>query len=382
MATTHLSKLMPLMAAATSLLGSPATAEPLSIHGGFGGYGDAFTGRIGPYDANTTEFEQAIAASNATGIFHIPGYDVSKPWPGEPMDGWTIHLAMLDFSIPTIRECIHGDCVTNAAVGHSTIIRAPDSLLKPGEEDGTKVVNAHPSWGMCIWDFGAPSHLTPDRFNNKDNRPLADDGSCVGFLSDACIAALERETRYSYSVASSANKFRARFPGQVTMCSRLRVPDECGEHGPGNAGVPVPSYGGVPVPFLNGSVTQSDGWMFDGDDRYHGVEDLGAYWDSSVVNYWVIVTAMVNATISPDGYVPATERGDPLARVHCAAPNRAGTGKGFTFSGTVPANAQNFMGAAGGEENAGEENGTGLVASPAKAWIWTVLVVLVGVWVC
>ncbi|KAL2271404.1 hypothetical protein VTJ83DRAFT_775 [Remersonia thermophila] len=368
------------MAASASILSGSVTALNALGWNGFGGYGSS-PGRIGPFDANSTEFEQAIAASNATGIFHIPGYDVSKPWPGEPMDGWAIQLAMFDFPFSTRRSCINDKCDGNAAIGHSMKVRAPESLLKPGEEEGTQVVNAHPSWGMCVWNYASPPHRTPDRFNNKDNRPLADDGSCVGFLSDECIAALERATRDSYSVASSVNESRAWFPGQVTTCGSLPTPDECGDYGPGNAGIAVPSSGGVPVPYLNGSVTLTDGWHFDGDDDYRGIEDRQAFWDAAVVNYWVIVTAMVNATVSPDKDVTAAERGDPLVQVHCVAPNGAGTGKGFTFSGVVPANAQKFGSAAGGNKNSKEENGTGFAASAAKARMFRIaLVALVGVW--
>lgn len=392
MATTRPGGVLPLMAAASLLLllGRPAAAG----WDGFGGYGQAFSGRIGPYDANSTEFESAVAASNATAVFQIPGYDVSKPFPGEPMAGWTVSLAALDLSHSLRVYCTNGDCQGDGMVGHSMAIRAPDALLRPDEGGRSVVVDAHPSWGMCIWDYGSPSFRRPERYNNQDNRALNPDGSCAGFLSDACIAALERATRDAYSVAPSAAEARTSFPGQLTTCGRLRLPDDayvsdvCGEHGPGNAGgAAIPSYGGVPVPFLNGSATSTDGWEFDGDERYGGPEDLRAFWDSLVLNYWVVVTAMVNATA--DANATAADRGDPLARVHCIAPNGAGTGKGFTFSGIVPANTRNFesegaAGAGGGGAAGGDsdENGAGLAASPVKGGIWAVLVALAVVSFC
>ncbi|KAH6847616.1 hypothetical protein B0I37DRAFT_431312 [Chaetomium sp. MPI-CAGE-AT-0009] len=224
---------------------------------GFAGYGAAFNGRIGPWDANSTAFLEAVAASNATAVYKIPGYDRSAP-----------------------------------SVGHSLAIEAPQALLK-SNTDGTKIVDTDPSWGMCLWDFGGPNQLQKERYNNPDNKPLAADGSCKGFLSDACIAALEKATEYAYSPAEHAGRVRG---------------------------------------------------------------DLQEYWDSQVLNYWVLVTAMVNSTIDPD--TPSWRRGEILSSVHCVAPNGAGTGKGFTFSGVVPANALNSDGEEDGDGNdAGVGNG-------------------------
>lgn len=348
---------------------------------GFGGYGDAFNGRVGPWDANSTEFTNAVAASNATGVFKVPGYDVSKPYPGEPIDGWTIRVAAVDLS-QVLQSGRGVDYYTSSRVpmiGHSLTIQAPDALLKTNT-DGTKVVNTDPSWGMCSWNFGHPNQLTKDRYNNPDNKPLAEDGSCKGFLSDACIAALERATEYSYSVADSAAEAKGRF-GSLTTCDSISTPDECGEHGPGNAGSSVPSYGGVPIPYLNGSVTSTDGWEFEGDigTHYNSTKDLQEFWDSMVVNYWVVVTAMVNATVDPD--TPGYERGTGLSRVHCISPNGAGTGKGFTFSGVVPANALNSAGGegSGSEGNGGNgtnggDGGSGAgVVSPSRWVVWALL---------
>lgn len=346
----------------------------------FSGYGAPFTGGVGPYDANSTYFLAAVAASNATGIYKIPGYDVSKPFPGEPMDGWTISLAALDLSYGRLRSYDIDDDGTrtlsssDAMIGHSMAIQAPESLIKTND-DGTKFVDTHPSWGMCMWNYGSPNQLQKDRWNNPTNKPLAEDGSCKGFLSDACIAALEKGAGQSYSVAdpASEDKYKGRY-GFLTTCERLSTPDECGDDGPGGAGSSVPSYRGVPIPYLNGSVTDVDGWEFEmtQGEIYNSSKDLHEYWDSMVVNYWVTVTVMVNATADPDkmGY----ERGPGLPRVHCIAPNGMGTGKGFTFSGTVPANALDFEGGDGGGGGNGgdggdDDSGAGLMR-PAMGPIW------------
>jgi hypothetical protein len=383
MAEIRISRLLRLLAIA-NLLGSAT-----SSYATFSGYAEAFRGGVGPYDANSTEFEAVVAASNATGVFKIPGYDVSKPFPGEPIDGWTMNVAAVDLSRATRRSWNTGEdgiqrlVFSDAMVGHSMTIQAPESLIKTND-DGTKVVNTHPSWGMCMWNYGSPNQLQKERWNNPDNKPLAEDGSCKGFLSDACIAALEKGAGSSYKVADPADedKYKGRY-GFLTTCGSFLRPDECGDHGPGGAGSSVPSYAGVPIPYLNGSITNVDGWEFEMDqrERYNSSKDLHEFWDSMVVNYWVTVTIMVNATADPEkaGY----ERGPGLPRVHCIAPNGMGTGKGFTFSGTVPANTQNFKGGDGGEGGGDDDSGAGMM-TPAKGAMWAALLALplaLG-WVC
>lgn len=363
------------------------TNLPLCSAGGysstFSGYGEAFRGGVGPYDANSTEFEAVVAASNATGIYKIPGYDVSKPFPGEPIDGWIMSVAAVDLSqAAVLRSYSVSDdgeerlVTSDAMIGHSMAIQAPESLIQT-KDDGTKVVNTHPSWGMCMWNYGSPSQLQKERWNNPTNKPLAEDGSCTGFLSDACIAALEKGAASAYSIADPADERKGRY-GFLTTCLSLSTPDECGDHGPGGAGSGVPSYGGVPIPYLNGSITNVDGWEFEMDqgEIYNSTKDLQEFWDSMVLNYWVTVTLMVNATADPDA--SEYERGPGLARVHCIAPNGMGTGKGFTFSGTVPANAQNFEGSEGGGGNEGssgdDENGAGSM-TPARGAMWALLAI-------
>ncbi|KAH6615860.1 hypothetical protein B0J18DRAFT_348954, partial [Chaetomium sp. MPI-SDFR-AT-0129] len=293
---------------------------------GFAGYGEAFSGRVGPFDSNSTAFLDAVAASNSTGLFKIPGYDVSKPFPGKPIDGWTIRLAAVDLSEPykyagdpsnplsqyDPNFAIRGQPM----IGHSLKIQAPDSLLEPNPADNgkTKIVKTDPSWGMCLWAFGHPNQLSKELYNNPTQKPLAADGSCKGFLSDACIAALEKDAGDSYSIADSAESTRGLFGG-LTTCSSLSL--------------------------------------------YNSTKDLQEYWDSMVVNYWVFVTALVNATLDPEAYV--SDWGEALSRVHCVAPNGVGTGKAFTFSGEVKASDggdNTGGGGGGGGAGGGDQNST------------------------
>ncbi|KAK0612178.1 hypothetical protein B0T14DRAFT_531744 [Immersiella caudata] len=325
---------------------------------GFGGYGDSFLERVGPFDANSTQFLRAIEQSNATAVFRIPGYDVSKPFPGEPMDGWTFGITALDFSH------LPGDQFTsrnreNAMVGYSMKIQAPDGLLTGSSGDATRVVRAHESWGMCLYSWGHPDSFNKTQWNNPSQKPLSADGSCKGFLSDACIALIEQRalSTYAISVVSARNESKNPFGSMVKCDSFLLddVEDACGEYGPGNAGgYPLPSRGGVPVPYLNGSVTNSDGWLFERDkgEIYNSTKDLHSYWDSMVLNYWPVLAVWVNGTIDKDADDSKRRK---LTTLSCVAPNGVGTGKAaFTFSGTAPAvvgGDKNGAGAAGDKKN-------------------------------
>jgi len=78
----------------------------------------------------------------------------------------------------------------------------------------------------------------------------------------------------------------------MVTCGGFSLPDDaCGEYGPGNAGGPVPSRLGVPVPYFNGSVTNPDGWLFEGDKGvyYNSTQDPRNHWDSMVLNYWLVL---------------------------------------------------------------------------------------------
>lgn len=325
---------------------------------GFSGYGEPFAGRVGPYDANSTAFLEVVESSNATGIFRFAGFDVSKPYPSGPLDGWTLHLAAVDLSQPKRSYSFSSDYPVEM-IGHALSIKAPDSLIKDGAEPGTKIVDVDPSWGMCLWNFNHPTER--EFFNNPENKPLSPDGSCKGLLSDACIAALEREASDSYAYSPVPSRNNATRLGSFVTCDSLSIPDECGEFGPGNAGSSVPSYSGVPIQFLNGSVTQSDGWLFEQDKGiwYNSSADLHEFWDSMVLNYWPMVTAFVNATIDPDADIYSQPNGNGKPQVLCVAPNGMGTGKAFTFNGTVPASSTTGDGSGG--SGGGEDKKNGVV---------------------
>jgi hypothetical protein len=199
----------------------------------FGGYGSAYPGGVGPYDANASQFLNAVDTSSATGLFKIPGYDVSKPYSGEPMEDWTISIAALQLTRSHwYREVDAGPWGQNqsAMLGHSIKIQAPDSLTKTNA-DGTKTVNTDPTWGMCMWDWGLVSHQNKTRWNNPDNKPLAADGSCKGFIPDTCITALEKVASTSYTLYnSSTTKGHTKYGSPVGCYHLIIMSNACGSY--------------------------------------------------------------------------------------------------------------------------------------------------------
>ncbi|KAJ0374324.1 hypothetical protein COL26b_007404 [Colletotrichum chrysophilum] len=71
----------------------------------------------------------------------MPGYDVSKPWPGSPMDGWKIAMAAVDLDHEQRGEA--GSLLGGrATIGDDIKIIAPESLYVPSvnESDHGKPV--------------------------------------------------------------------------------------------------------------------------------------------------------------------------------------------------------------------------------------------------
>jgi hypothetical protein len=192
------------------------------MFGGFGGYGNPF-GVEGPYDANSTQWLQAVDASNSTGLFNIPGYNVSQSWPGEPIDGWTLSVAAVDVSLGDLSDIEPLGYDYERMVGYSMTVKAPDALLKPNTGD-SKIVDVNNDWGMCFWNWESPEFGNLSLYNNRDNKPLAANGSCTGFLSDACITALENSGATAYDLL---DKPIGPYNTRVRCAEFLDTPAEC-----------------------------------------------------------------------------------------------------------------------------------------------------------
>ncbi|KAL0935897.1 uncharacterized protein CTRU02_208111 [Colletotrichum truncatum] len=256
---------------------------------GFGGYAEPCGAeRIG---ADDKVWINAVEASNSSGTYTMPGYDVSKPWPGTPMDGWTLSKTGVDLS-GLRRDGRRGSLYSGLAVVSSDIkIIAPKSLYVPStnaSDHGRPVVNAHPDWIFCAWRWYTAPYNNKTLFTNPDNLELPEDGSCAQWLSDECIKAVEKQASTAYWINSEPG---GRY-GSHHTCHDLDVPDECLGTKLENNEPLVPTWG-VPLQYLNGSTTWQGGY---GLDENTTAEDIKAMWWAQTVEYQPIVTMFGHKT--------------------------------------------------------------------------------------
>lgn len=200
-----------------------ATYSPLIqawAGGGFGGFanpdGDLYL------DARGEIWNNATASSNASGTITIPGYNVSKPWPGEAMDGWTINVTAVDLHRDPLRE--NGQY--SGAIGMDVKIIAPQSLYVKStnvSDGGMPIVDVNQDWVFCMWHWFSPSWSSDPEKYNPGNKKMKPDGSCEQWITPACISALEREASTAYYIRSEP---LGRY-GQRHVCEDFDIPVQC-----------------------------------------------------------------------------------------------------------------------------------------------------------
>ncbi|KAM7210841.1 hypothetical protein V8F06_013783 [Rhypophila decipiens] len=351
---------------------------------GFSGFGQPSAGRLGPYDANSTEYLKVLANSNATGVFNIRGFNVSTPFRGFRgrmgwIYDWTLSISLLELppssdvfssspspgsvtepeptgannDLPTATAAVAAAVPT---IGYSITLKAPDSLLTSDPLTNASQVNADPTWGLCMWV------LDPTRLGFPAEQDAHHGRSCERYLAPECIDSLTNYFRRSYRVLDTPSSAY----GAAVICDTDPYWDlQCGSPWDSDKAKPadqfpqlvfggteydiedtwwvsVPTSDGVPVPYLNGSVTTSytlpTGPLVNDTDKFRRA------WDTLALSVWPVVTLWVNATFDPaiteDTHPGNRPRGS--AKLHCIAPNGVGTvsGEVFTFSGQKPGTPQ------------------------------------------
>ena len=127
--------------------------------------------------ADDSVWRQAIASANATGSVQVPGYNWSSPYPGSPMDDWTLSISVTA-DVPSHK---HVDkFFTGTAIRWST----PDSLVKNGSVVRDK------SWQRCLDVFSGHNF-------GSDKQEISP--TCDGLLPDSCLQVLRRWAENSAS---------------------------------------------------------------------------------------------------------------------------------------------------------------------------------------
>ncbi|KAF4464548.1 hypothetical protein FALBO_8612 [Fusarium albosuccineum] len=322
----------------------------------FGGYARP-SGAVG-IAANGSTWLDAVAKSNASGSVSFKGYDVSKPWPGKPMDGWTISATGVDLSKgPDFSHGYLPQAYYQPTIGDDVRVIAPESLYTTKSnlsERGRPVVEVHSSWVFCAWLWFLPSYGNASTANNPKNLEAKADGSCSPWLSDDCIKALEKQASTSYSL----NYEPRGVYGSRHRCGDIDIPEECSVPYLDD-GQPLLDDWGIPLAYLNGSTTWQDGYNLDDNQT---VEDQHDMWKTITESYRPVLTMFGHYNEDPDAEV------DPgFAKLSCV---KASNGSAAYSSGS------NAGSDAGNDDKAEEDAAATLhTASPA---IIAFLLLLIG----
>lgn len=206
-----------------SLLLSAATVTQAGFFG-WGGFGR--TDGLSPLDANSREWRRGVALSNASAIYSLPGRDITKAYPGTPIDGWKLNITAVDLSPIEMGWDLRllAPASLYTTVDPKTIDNQTESYLA-AIADGKIIPNVHESWTVCQFiSWGAQSYEEPEKApKNINTKP---DGDCSPWMSDACIKALEK-------AAASAKRQPATVYKSIPIIPRIacvppqHVPAEC-----------------------------------------------------------------------------------------------------------------------------------------------------------
>lgn len=115
------------------------------------------------------------------GTYSLEGFDISKKYPGESLDGWTVSVSLK--SDIEAKDIIpdRSDEYFNAI---SLRLSPPEDLVKDGLKSKSKAFTPHDSWNV---------KATRISLRQPENRTAlaGDDGSCKTLLSESCISAWE-----------------------------------------------------------------------------------------------------------------------------------------------------------------------------------------------
>lgn len=148
--------------------------------------------------ANITHGFQSSVSSNVT---TYTGHDWTKPYPGAPVDGFTVRLNVSS-EVYANASAVGGDLST---VLSSLTFGTPSSLMS-----GATPRPMDPSWSVCRHIFVS---------TNPGVKAAVDGGSGCAFLPSACLADLKQSLTSSWGAESD-----------TSMCSQLSfdiIPQSC-----------------------------------------------------------------------------------------------------------------------------------------------------------
>nr|XP_036586249.1 uncharacterized protein CTRU02_03634 [Colletotrichum truncatum]KAF6796656.1 hypothetical protein CTRU02_03634 [Colletotrichum truncatum] len=293
-----------------------------------------------------TPWNEAVANSNHSTTVALPEYNVSQPWPGTPIDGWTITNTAIDLS--RYNAVIEEGVVLTGFIGTDIKITAPKSLYVPSTNEsdhGLLNVNAYPDWAFCMWAWSQSMKDNGTLAESSSSQDQPADGSCEQLASKECIAALEKAASTAYTMNY---ELRESTNGMRHHCDGITVPQEC--------------YGSrfdtkdrfwedlnTPLQVLNGSTTFYYRWF---NMEYDTAQDIRDKWKVVTQDHVSILT--VFGRMNDDYW--ATSHVEPgLAKMTCLKTSFSEPGSRNKGNGSSESS--------GGDETSGgdEKNGAAIV---------------------
>ncbi|OAA62963.1 hypothetical protein ISF_04839 [Cordyceps fumosorosea ARSEF 2679] len=273
---------------------------------------------LSPFDPGSKQWIDAVASSNASASYKVTGRDVTKPFPGSEMDGWTINVTAVDLTPfelgwdlkimapPSLYSKVDPDSIANKTVAQN--VRNANGLV---------IANVDPSWFFCTFiSISGSTFGNSSQSNNPENKETRPDGDCSPFLSQSCIDAIEKTASTSYATTDSlpVNPYGARGD-----CRGFGLPKECG-HAYWDFGGDFWNRLEAPTEYMTGATTLVDGWKYARDKEHEDIDPVPSdgplMWKSTTQDFIAVVTMFgkyKNGTY-PDNAEPG------FAKLSCVRP--------------------------------------------------------------
>jgi hypothetical protein len=158
-------------------------------------------------EGNAIQFDQAtwdqnLAQPNATGNYSVTGFDISKTYSTQPIDGWKLSVNVTS-SIPDSETLHPGNGTGKVYTGTSIFLKAPDNVAQSVESNSN--ASSETTWKICVTVMtSAP----------QADSSTADNGTC-NYLSSECISDFQ-------------NAWADRFARQLDCYDHPPTPSSCG----------------------------------------------------------------------------------------------------------------------------------------------------------
>lgn len=145
------------------------------------GMSSSTSNRVPSLGLSEEKWPLVLTNPSKEGVVKIDGLDISKKYPGESIDGWTVSVSLKsDIETKDVVPDSSGPYFNAAALR----LNPPGDLMKDALNSDSKTFNAHESWKIMV-------HRITLQTDGNRTALANDDGSCSTVLSEECVKAWE-----------------------------------------------------------------------------------------------------------------------------------------------------------------------------------------------